>query len=101
MDTRSNSSEPYRFDPNNGRVWEKIYHLLEDKVSYWVCSSDVSIWRGQEGDIIADIVQEAMTHIFEYFLKYSSWAKEQEDVLYNVLKRISIVIAYRGQHIQS
>ena len=70
----------------------KSMYFLRPEVRYWVCSSHVPLWQGQEEDIIAEIVQEAVIHTFEYSLEYSSW---QEGVSCASLKHISKFIAYK------
>jgi len=72
--------------------WDKVYDFLRPDVRYWVCSSHVPLWQGQEEDIIAEIVQEAVIHTLQYSLEYSSW---QEGVSCASLKHISKVIAYK------
>jgi hypothetical protein len=75
--------------------WAKLYDFLGAQVRYWVCSSHVSLWQGQEEDIIADIVQEAVIRTFRYALVYSSWREGREDVSYKSLEQISTAIAYK------
>src|SRR5438094_9623448 len=76
-------------------TWNALYPLLVAQVRYWVCSSRVSLWRGQEEDIVADIVQEAITSTFLYASKYSSWVKEGETVSCGLLKHLGRAIAYK------
>jgi DNA-directed RNA polymerase specialized sigma24 family protein len=46
--------------------WQKLYSLLRPLVKRWVYSSGVSSWKGQEDDVVDDIVQEAITRLFQY-----------------------------------
>src|SRR2546421_6347490 len=84
-----NTSVLDRCNLRSDTTWDALYPLLVAQVRYWVCSSHVSLWRGQEEDIIADIVQEAITRAFGY----TALVKEGGLVLCNSLKRISMILA--------
>src|SRR2546423_9987319 len=73
-------------------TWDPLYHLLRTWVRYLVCSSHVSLWRGQEEEVIADIVQEAITRTFS---KYSSRGQEEGEVTCDSLQRTSFLNAYQ------
>ena len=51
---------------SNEISWQKLYLLLQPLVKHWVYSSGVSSWKGQEDDVVEDVVQEAITRIFQY-----------------------------------
>src|SRR6266576_1774674 len=46
--------------------WQKLYSLLRPLVKRWVYSSNVSSWKGQEDDVVEDIIQEAIIRLFQY-----------------------------------
>lgn len=46
--------------------WLKIYRLLRPRVRHWVYSARVPLWLGEEEEVAEDIVQEAITKIFNY-----------------------------------
>jgi len=50
----------------NDATWQQVYSSLEPHVQHWVYTSGISSWRGQEQDIIDDIVQTGVTRTFEY-----------------------------------
>ena len=51
---------------SNEIFWQKLYSLLRPLVKRWVYSSHVPSWKGQEEDVVEDIVQEAITRLFQY-----------------------------------
>ncbi len=53
------------FDLNNDRTWEKLYPVLKSLARYFVYSSNTPFWKGQESDIIEDIVQESGRRLIE------------------------------------
>ncbi|HJT54855.1 MAG TPA: hypothetical protein VJ761_00050 [Ktedonobacteraceae bacterium] len=57
------------FDLNDNSAWEKLYPVLESLARYFVYSSNIASWKGQERDIIEDIVQETGRRIIERALK--------------------------------
>ena len=89
------SSDSDRCSLKSNTTWDTLYHFLGTRVRYWVRSSHVSFWRGQEEDIVADIVQEAVTSTFMYTSTYSSWPKEGEAVPCDSLKQLGAAIAYK------
>ena len=60
------SKVPPRCDLYSDTTWQKLYLLLRPLVKRWVYSSGISSWKGQEDDIVEDIVQEAITRLFQY-----------------------------------
>ena len=60
------SKVPPRCDLYSDTTWQKLYLLLPPLVKRWVYSSHVPSWKGQEDDIVEDIVQEAITRLFQY-----------------------------------
>lgn len=53
------------FDLSKTSTWEKLYPVLKSLARYFVYSSNISSWKGQESDIIEDVVQEAGRRIIE------------------------------------
>jgi hypothetical protein len=82
-------------DLRSTMTWDELYRFLGTRVSYWVRSSHVSLWNGQEEDIIADIVQEATVSTFMYASTYLSELKEGETFSGDSLKRLGLAIAYK------
>ena len=60
------SKVPPRCDLYSDATWQKLYLLLRPLVKRWVYSSHVPSWKGQEDDVVEDIVQEAITRLFQY-----------------------------------
>ena len=60
------SKVPPRCDLYSDTTWQKLYLLLRPLVKRWVYSSHIPSWKGQEDDIVEDIVQEAITRLFQY-----------------------------------
>jgi DNA-directed RNA polymerase specialized sigma24 family protein len=52
-------------DDFGGSSWDKLYRILWMVVQGWVYAAHLSSWLGQEEDIIAEIVQEAVCRTFE------------------------------------
>lgn len=46
------------------QIWGLLYSTLRPTISNWVYSSRVSSWRGQETDLIEDILQETVVRTF-------------------------------------
>jgi hypothetical protein len=57
------------FDLNNDKTWEKLYPVLKSLARYFVYSSNMPSWKGQENDIIEDIVQESGRRLIEHSQK--------------------------------
>lgn len=64
-ETSFRNSDTDEFDLNSASTWKKLSSLLEISVRYFIYSSHISSWKGQEKDIIEDIVQETTRRIFE------------------------------------
>jgi hypothetical protein len=79
----------------NGTFWEWLYGFLRTLVSYWVYSAHLSLWHGQEEEITADIVQEAISDTFKYTQDYLCRTREKNFVLWKPLQRVSAVLAYK------
>ena len=60
------SKVPPRCDLYSDATWQRLYLLLRPLVKRWVYSSHVPSWKGQEDDVVEDIVQEAITRLFQY-----------------------------------
>src|SRR5947209_7422270 len=74
--------KPYCF---NEEDLEKLYKFLLPIVSRWVYFSYLSLWRGQEYDIIQDIIQETVVRLALYSQQFYVYFPE----------RICLVIAKR------
>ena len=90
MISHLNTSEvPPRCDLYSETTWQKLYLLLRPLVKRWVYSSHVSSWKGQEDDVVEDIVQEAITRLFQY----SQRAERGEVVPIETIERMIKVVA--------
>src|SRR5438270_7474974 len=89
MSKHSNSSEPPTFDLHSNAAWQKLYLLLRPLVKRWVYSSHVPSWKGQEEDVVEDIVQEAITRLFHY----SQRAERGEVVPIDAIEHMIKVVA--------
>ncbi len=89
------SSDSDKCNLKNNTTWDALYPFLGTRVRFWVHSSQIPLWHGQEEEIIADIVQEAIASTFMYTLKYSSGTKEGGVIPCNSLRHISTAIAYK------
>lgn len=69
LETSSLASDREEFDFDSGGTWKKLYPLLESLARYFVYSSNIPSWRGQEKDVIEDIVQETARRIIEHSQK--------------------------------
>jgi DNA-directed RNA polymerase specialized sigma24 family protein len=47
------------------RQWESLYKLLRPLAKKWVYSARISLWRGQEEEVVDDIVQETITRVYD------------------------------------
>lgn len=63
--TPSLTSDGEEFDLYSESTWTKLYPFLESLARYFVYSSKISSWQGQEKDIIGDIVQETGRRLIE------------------------------------
>jgi DNA-directed RNA polymerase specialized sigma24 family protein len=66
MVTHSSVSDVELFDLNSDSTWKKLYPILESLARYFVYSSHVLSWQGQENDIIEDVVQETLRRMIEH-----------------------------------
>ncbi len=65
MTLQRNSSDPLRCEPGSDAFWINLYSFLRPFVKRLVLSSGISSWRGQEEDIVEDIVQETITRVLK------------------------------------
>ena len=65
MTTTSSIEDGDLFDLSSNNTWEKLYPVLKSLARYFVNSSNISSWKGQESDIIEDVVQETGRRIIE------------------------------------
>ena len=90
MTAHTNSTEPPQCDLRSDTTWQKLSLLLRPLIKHWVYCSHVSSWKGQELDIVEDILQESLFRIF----KYAKKAECGEVPPIEMLEHISIVIAH-------
>ncbi len=83
-------SEPLRLTQANVSKWSKLYSFLRPRVERWVYSSHMSSWRGQEEDLVDDIVQEAVIRT----LKYARRAEQGEVSMIASFEGFSLTIAH-------
>ena len=69
--------------------WEALYNLLWYLVKMWVHAAHISLWQGQEEDIVADIVNEAIARVYERLQK----AERGEAEPVNSIQALSKVVA--------
>ncbi len=79
----------YSQDPE--LIWRCLYQSLVPYVWYWIHSSNVPSWQGQEDDIVDDIIQEVVVRIFRYIHA----VKHKEDLRGASFERVSLLIARR------
>jgi DNA-directed RNA polymerase specialized sigma24 family protein len=89
MTQHRNSSDPLRCEPGSDTFWINLYSFLRPLVKRLVLSSGISSWRGQEEDIVEDIVQETITRV----LKCMRRAERGEGIPIASPLGLSIVIA--------
>lgn len=65
LETSSLLSDDEEFDLDSSKTWKKLYSLLEQLARYFVYSSNIACWKGQENDIIEDVVQETARRVIE------------------------------------
>lgn len=65
MTTDNNNLHADRNDIDRDTIWEELYPLLRANVRCLVNMLATSSWRGQEDDIVDDVVQETMKRILE------------------------------------
>ncbi len=90
MKARTNSAEPPKFDLYSDATWQNLSLLLRPLIKRWIYSSRVPSWKGQELDIVEDILQESLLRIFRYAKK----AECGEVPSIESLEHMSIVIAH-------
>ena len=90
MTAHTNSTEPPQCDLCSDTTWQKLSLLLRPLIKHWVYCSHVSSWKGQELDIVEDILQESLFRIF----KYAKKAECGEVPPIEMLEHISMVIAH-------
>lgn len=95
MATNVDSSDSDECSLKNNTTWDTLYRFLGTRVRFWVHSSHIPLWQGQEEEIVADILQEAIASTFMYTLEYSSGTKEGGVIPCNSLRQISTAIAYK------
>jgi DNA-directed RNA polymerase specialized sigma24 family protein len=90
MALHHDSSDSHRCESNNDTTWIDLYSFLRPYVKRLVYSSGISSWRGQEEDLVEDIVQETITRVLK-----CTWRAEQgESIPIASPEGLSIVIAH-------
>jgi DNA-directed RNA polymerase specialized sigma24 family protein len=89
MTLHTNSSGSLRDKPSSDAIWISLYSFLRLYIKPLVYSSGISSWRGQEDDIVEDIVQETIIRV----LKCIRRAECGEGIPIASPKGLSIVIA--------
>jgi|SRR6266487_1672976 len=67
-DMRSELNE-FDFDKDDTyseAIWKRLYHQLRPFITKFVYGHRFSLSKGQENDIVEDLLQEAVIHIFKY-----------------------------------
>ncbi len=60
---------PVAYDVNSDATWSKLYPELRSLAKHMVNSFSVPSWKGQQDDVIEDIVQETTRRLIEYSRK--------------------------------
>src|SRR5437667_12472787 len=90
MDIRLQPQEKVTIDETDSdALWINLYSFLRPFVKHLVYSSGISSWRGQEEDLVEDIVQETIVRV----LKVIHRAENGECTEIASPKALSIVIA--------
>ncbi|MGZ3627125.1 MAG: hypothetical protein ACXWOL_16525 [Ktedonobacteraceae bacterium] len=89
MPQQANFSDPIRSELGSDTFWINLYSFLRPLVKNLVYSSGISSWRGQEEDLVEDIVQETIVRV----LKVIRRAENGECSQIASPKALSIVIA--------
>jgi DNA-directed RNA polymerase specialized sigma24 family protein len=69
-------------------TWIALERLLKPLVKKWVYEEHVASWRGQEHEVVGDVVQTTLRKTFEYALN-----AQQQNIAVTSLERLSMVIA--------
>jgi DNA-directed RNA polymerase specialized sigma24 family protein len=70
--------------------WELLYPFLQARVSHWVRTSNLPLWRRQREAVVEDIVQDTLLRTFIYTQR----AERGEVRMIDSLEHVSAVIAY-------
>jgi DNA-directed RNA polymerase specialized sigma24 family protein len=89
MTLQPNFSGPRRSEPASDALWINLYSFLRPFIKRLVFSSGISSWRGQEEDLVEDIVQETIVRVFKCIRR----AEIGEGTTIISHKALSIVIA--------
>ncbi len=90
MVTKTPALDTSTIDLNSDLTWRKLYPSLESLAKYFVYTLHVPSWRGQEDDVVADIVQETGRRLIERSRK----AERGEATPIHSLKNMMIAIAH-------
>jgi len=87
--TLDSDSESDAIDLNSDLAWRKLYPSLESLAKYFVYTLHVPSWRGQEDDIVEDIVQETGRRLIERSRKAERGEAAPIDSLKNMMTAIA------------
>jgi len=66
MSSVPNQSDFNRADLTGNALWEKLYQNLRPFIRKFVYSHKFSLIKGQENDVVEDLLQEAVINVFKY-----------------------------------
>jgi DNA-directed RNA polymerase specialized sigma24 family protein len=66
MGSEANEFDCSKRDMYSEAIWKSLYHKLRPCVRKFVYDHRFSLSEGQENDIVEDLLQEAVIHVFKY-----------------------------------
>ncbi len=89
MRSEPNAFNPGKNDTSSEAIWKSLYQKLHPYVRKFVYSRRFSLSKGQENDVIEDLLQEAVIRVF----KYAKRASEGLVAPIDSLERFGYIIA--------
>jgi DNA-directed RNA polymerase specialized sigma24 family protein len=89
MRSEPNALNPGKNDTSSEAIWKSLYQKLHPYVRKFVYSRRFSLSKGQENDVIEDLLQEAVIRVF----KYARRASEGLVAPIDSLERFGYIIA--------
>src|ERR1051326_3033795 len=86
----SNLNRSSKQNCSNEISWQKLYSLLRPIVKHLVYSSRLPSWKGQEEDVVDDIVQEAITRLFQYSQRVERGEVARIDTIEHMIKVVAL-----------
>lgn len=83
------TSTSITFKQDSNFSWEALYKLLWHLVKVWVYSARISSWRGQEEEIIEDIVHETIARVYERVQKAERGEANPVNSIENLSKAVA------------